>query len=967
MKQISLKESFFIFLIVLFFSFFFVTKGNAQCSITTTRNTTGLVCGTSPISGCGGILYIGDGTNAMTLTMTSNLDLSCLGPMRFIIRNGAVVDFSSGNYDLQLAEGSSIEIEQGGQLGAASNCSASDLIKIGTVKVASCNGEGGGVLTNFPGLVANGGYSSISVATPAPVCNSGSFEIAATANPSSGATYKWYTTPSGGSPVYTGNPYITDVISTTTTYYVEAVYSGYTTVRKAVTATVNPNLPASVSISASANSVCSGVSVTFTATPINGGAAPSYQWKLNGGNIGSNSATYTNAALVNGDIVACVMTSNATPCLTGSPATSNSITTTVLAPPSAPVVGTITHPSCTTSKGSLVLTGLPSVPWVLYQNKTTGGQVTYSGNGTESSFKVTGLESGTYYFNVSNGTCLSPQLANVVINPSPATKTWNGTAWSPDPSVAPTIENKVVFNGNYSSSSNLDACSCDVGNAVVTFNSGHALKVVNNVNVAGNGTLTFENNASLVQVNDAAVNSGNINYNRNTTSILNTDYVYWSSPVAGFTLGGIQTGTLYYSFNATGNSWVRGSASTMMTAGKGYIVRGAGTGFTTGVPFVKTVTFTGQPNNGVFTAAIGGANTFNLIGNPYPSAIDADAFLTANAEVLDGSLYFWTHNTAIQLASNITNGTAGSGTYAYTSDDYAIYNLTGGTVTVSGTPIPTGKIAAGQGFMATGFAAGNAVFNNSMRLGAGGAALDNSQFFKQTPASKTSGSVEKSRIWLNLTNAQGAFKQMLVGYITGATNDYDRVYDGVSNNGNRYIDFYSVNEDKNLTIQGRALPFEAADEVPLGYSSTIAGEFTISIANADGLLKDQNVFLEDKVFGAIHNLRLGSYTFTTDKGTFKDRFLLVYRNKNEVIEEEVIPAVGTEVLVSVKNRVITIYSPAKLLDKVVVHDVSGKKIYQKEKVNLNDLEILHLQSIHEVLIVTAILEDKTTVAKKIMF
>lgn len=953
--------------IVLFFSLLFSLNGNAQCSITTTRNTTGLVCGTSPISSCGGILYIGDGTNAMTLTMTSNLDLSCLGPMRFIIRNGAVVDFSSGNYDLQLAEGSSIEIEQGGQLGAASNCSASDLIKIGTVKVASCNGEGGGVLANFPGLVANGGYSSISVATPAPVCNSGSFEIAATANPSSGATYKWYTTPSGGSPVYTGNPYITDVISTTTTYYVEAVYSGYTTVRKAVTAAVNPNLPASVSISASANSVCSGVSVTFTATPINGGAAPSYQWKLNGGNIGSNSATYTNAALVNGDIVACVMTSNATPCLTGSPATSNSITTTVLAPPSAPVVGTITHPSCSTSKGSLVLTGLPSVPWVLYQNKTTGGQETYNGNGTESSFEVTGLESGIYYFNVSNGTCLSPQLANVVINPSPATKTWNGTAWSPDPSVAPTIENKVVFNGNYSSSSNLDACSCDVGNAVVTFNSGHALKVVNDVNVAGNGTLTFENNASLVQVNNAAVNSGNINYKRNTTSILNTDYVYWSSPVAGFTLGGIQTGTLYYSFNATGNSWVGGSASTVMTAGKGYIVRGAGTGFTTGVPFVKTVTFTGQPNNGVFTAAIGGANTFNLIGNPYPSAIDADAFLTANAEVLGGSLYFWTHNTAIQLASNITNGTAGSGTYAYTSDDYATYNLTGGTVTVSGTPIPTGKIAAGQGFMATGFAAGNAVFNNSMRLGSGGAVLDNTQFFKQTRTSKTTTKVEKNRIWLNLTNAQGAFKQMLVGYITGATNDYDRVYDGVSNNGNKYIDFYSVNEDKNLTIQGRALPFEAADEVPLGYSSTIAGEFTISIDKADGLLKNQNVFLEDKVFGAIHNLRLGSYTFTTDKGTFKERFVLVYRNKNEVIEEEVIPGVGTEVLVSVKNRGITIYSPVKLIDKVIVYDASGKKIYQKEKVNLNELEILHLQSIHQVLIVTVFLEDKTTVAKKIMF
>ena len=82
-----------------------------------------------------------------------------------------------------------------------------------------------------------------------------------------------------------------------------------------------------LAIAASATTICSGTSVTFTPTPTNGGTTPSYQWKKNGVNIATGSS-YTTLSLATGDIITCVITSNAY-YLTATTATSNSITITV--------------------------------------------------------------------------------------------------------------------------------------------------------------------------------------------------------------------------------------------------------------------------------------------------------------------------------------------------------------------------------------------------------------------------------------------------------------------------------------------------------------------------------------------------------------------------------------------------------------------------------------------------------------
>jgi predicted CXXCH cytochrome family protein len=101
------------------------------------------------------------------------------------------------------------------------------------------------------------------------------------------------------------------------------------------TTTLVPSTP-SVSIAANPlGSICPATSVTFTATPTLGGSTPSYQWKLNGSNVGSDSPTYINASLSNADQVSCVMTSNS-PCASPTTATSNTISMSVVSTPAQP-------------------------------------------------------------------------------------------------------------------------------------------------------------------------------------------------------------------------------------------------------------------------------------------------------------------------------------------------------------------------------------------------------------------------------------------------------------------------------------------------------------------------------------------------------------------------------------------------------------------------------------------------------
>lgn len=653
------------------------------------------------------------------------------------------------------------------------------------------------------------------------------------------------------------------------------------------------------------------------------------------------------------------------------------------------------NPGCRTAT-NYVINALPIIPEITKNdidcNNSTGSITilvqnvgeTYSfdnGISFQQSNRKTGLAVGSYNVLIKSASGCNSESKGPIAIENKSSTTWNGTAsgWS---NGVPSITSNIIFDAFYSlpEDGKLEGCSCEVktGKSVI-INEGATLKIYNGVSVLGTGYLTFENNASLVQVNDAAANIGSIDYKRRTAIVrVASDYTYWSSPVENQNLLVVSPNTnqaRFWSYDP-GTGWVvQTPSTTTMDVGKGYIIRAPE--FFSGSPAPPSssypVTFTGIPNNGIEKIAVGAAGTYNLLGNPYPSAIDAVKFLDLNSSVLGGTIYFWTHNTGIRDKTGASN--EGSGDLVFIQDDYASFNRTGGLATVADAAItdpnpsapkrPNGMIAAGQSFFTTSIAAGGGTvtFNNDMRIGA--TYLNNTQFFKTKSSSKQTADEDKSRIWLNLTNKQGAFKQTLVGYINGATNDYDTTYDGVSFNANAIINFYSVNAALNLAIQGRALPFDATDLVVLGYSSTIEGNFSISTDDVDGIFTAQQVFLEDKLTNVIHNLTSKPYDFQTEKGTFNERFVLRYTDKTLAVGD--LETTNMQVVVSVKNKQLKVTSSAETISEVHIFDLLGKQLYVNKNIENKQFTVPNFISSEQVLIVKTVLQDGKVVTSKTIF
>lgn len=353
-----------------------------------------------------------------------------------------------------------------------------------------------------------------------------------------------------------------------------------------------------------------------------------------------------------------------------------------------------------------------------------------------------------------------------------------------------------------------------------------------------------------------------------------------------------------------------------------------------------------------------------MIGNPYPSAISADAFILANCQSvgslnksISGTLYFWTHN----------NGSIDG---SFQNSDYASYNLTGGIVNSKGVSsghankkAPEFYIASGQGFLVETKANGNVTFTNEMRVGVNENA-NNSNFYRSSTAASTSKKLEKHRIWLDITDNNSNFNQALFGYVENASNGIDPIFDGSYNTSNTF-GIYSLIDNEPYSIQAKALPFNETDILPLGFKTDSNGIATISLNSTDGLFENgQYIYLEDKLTNVIHALNEGPYSFETQSGTYNDRFFIKFKNDNNRQARQA--STLNEVSVLSKNQEMIVKCPAQPIKTIMVYDHLGRLVYEASNIDNFETTVSNLVA-NSVYIVKTVLKNGESLSSKVIF
>lgn len=719
-----------------------------------------------------------------------------------------------------------------------------------------------------------------------------------------------------------GNANVTWTITATGSNGLTSTYSGASYADEPVNGSIT-------SVTAASSPICEDTTTTLTANGVVGSNPIITWWTATGGtgtNLGIGSTLVagpgTYYARVTSDCGAAVEAS---------------LTVDILY---RNVIVSVTGASsiCPGSTTTLTANGVVGTNPVITWWSATGGTGTNLGTG---STLTTGP--GNYYARVT-GDCGAPVESN--FNLGIIDKTWLGTInsnwetagnWTCG-TLPTSTDDTFIGAGNYNPiiTSNVSVKSINLINGTtLTVATGSNISLSDSV--VNNGTFIVQSNANLIQTSNAT-NSGNVIINRNSALMQLFDYTLWSSPVANQNLLNFSSDTVptrFYSYNSATNlfSAIQSPSSTNFVLGNSYLIRAPNNWIQGATPVHFSGQFIGVPNNGMVNITNLSSNSYYAIGNPYPSTILADSFLNTNST--DGTLYFWRK----------TNNAA--------STSYATYTLAGGTGTAANTGsnsslIPNGIIQVGQGFIVkTGSSATSLNFNNSMRT------IDNANQFLRSNG-------HKSRYWLNLSSSAGFISQTMVAYMDQATVGIDNGIDGLYFNDSSTA-LTSIIQNFEFAIQGKPLPFETNDTVPLGFKSSTSGIFSIGLDHVDGLFSSgQTIYLKDNLSNTCFDLGLGNYEFQSNSGTFNNRFEITYSNllNNAGFSSD-------HVMVYAYINDITINSANQLIDNIKTYDVTGSLLDERVDVNSNEVKF-KLPSQNQILFLKIMLANGNLINKKII-
>ncbi|WP_431135329.1 BspA family leucine-rich repeat surface protein [Psychroserpens mesophilus] len=514
-----------------------------------------------------------------------------------------------------------------------------------------------------------------------------------------------------------------------------------------------------------------------------------------------------------------------------------------------------------------------------------------------------------------------------------------------------------------------------------------------------NGTLDLVGESQLLQTSSSIVDySGTGNLQRDQQGTANLfAYNYWGSPVSSdgntYSIGSIlQDGTIVNnpqpvlwtsSPNANGSTspvtmsrrwlylyenypeasyadWNVISETTPISVGLGFTMKGSGNSGS-----FQNYTFVGQPNNGIISSPVT-PDYQALVGNPYPSAIDAHTFIADNSAVLlDGTLYFWEQSS-----------TSASHYLADYEGGYSYLNLTGGTAAVSppningvgdANKIPRRYVPVGQGFFVTGNATGGTIqFNNNQRAfvkESGG----NSIFMRTT---NTNIETENSNkyIRIDFVSPENAKRHLLLGFMDNnvATDAVDYGYDALNND--TFSNDMSFNiEGEKYIIQGVG-SFDETKSYPLDIDLTYGGTIEIQLDSLENFEEDIEIFIYDALHGTYTQFNDISFQITLEAGHYSNRFFLVFQ------EDTTLSTVDTDfkdIMVNYLQTTNEIYinTPSSIqVKQVYLINIAGQTVASWNAVNLplSDTIRIPVKSISEGSYLIKIETNYTTFNKKVI-
>lgn len=497
---------------------------------------------------------------------------------------------------------------------------------------------------------------------------------------------------------------------------------------------------------------------------------------------------------------------------------------------------------------------------------------------------------------------------------------WDGATWS---NGLPDAYTRIVINADYSTSEILSGYEIIIKDGVtLTIMNGGMLKLSTALVDAKKARITFREGSSLLYQLPNPDNRLDplISFVRFNGYVCQYSSMYMSSPVTAQPIGSTFTTiaspdvSIAYAQYKYNGGYTLVPESEVMIPGQGYIETTNGNGsYDTELRLINydhKYTVGSENTNSSYSINVGAG--FNLLGNPYSSFLDADSFLQDPSNTTVANIYLWTRNTLAALP------VVGASTFNFSSVDYAFYNLLGGVSAGKNVALktnnvlipangrinydtPDGKINWGTGFFVRCTGSGTATFRDNMLT-------TGTQTYRSRDVNNTTLTPPptRNRIWLNLSNEIGDYRQTLVGYANGATAaGNDRLFDAPTFTDGSYnplIDIYSLatGSTTKLAIQGHGLPFTNSDFFQLGYKVRDAGDYTFT-STADGIFPTQAYYILDAndTTPIRHTL---PYSFYTISGVNNTRFKVVFENLTSIVS---FPATCGTILA---NSFTTIYS-----------------------------------------------------------